>query len=236
MHIKKITFCGHSACFFEGDNYIVAIDPWLKGNPACPESLQNPKQIDLIVLTHGHFDHAGDTVRLANLTGAKVIANYELSSILVKEGLNPDQSIGMNKGGTTALNGLHVSLSHAIHSSSYDLPSGTVYAGEPCGVVLRDSKRAIYHSGDTALFSDMELIGEFYAPEIALLPIGDVYTMNPREAARAAKFVGCKVAIPIHFDTFPVLTGTAEEFGSECSKYGVRAVALSPGESFAIQG
>jgi len=234
MKFEKITFTGHSAVFFESPNYVAAIDPWLEGNPLCPSEWQNPKRLDLIILTHGHADHSGDAVRLSKKYGSKIVANWELGSVLIKEGAPESHVILMNKGGTIKVDGLSVTLTHAMHSSSYDTSSGPVYAGEPCGIVLQDDTNVIYHAGDTALFSDMKLIGETYRPRIGLFPIGDRFTMGPKEAARAVEFTGCKVAIPIHYGTFDMLTGTAEEFKKSCANLDVEVAVLEPGKSFRI--
>ena len=150
------------------------------------------------------------------------------------EGVPEDTIIFMNKGGTVELDGLKVTLTHAMHSSSYDTENGTVYAGEACGVVLHSGDKAIYHAGDTALFSDMELIKEEYEPMIALIPIGDCFTMGPREGARAAELVGADIAIPIHYGTFPLLTGCPKIFKEECQHKGIEGMILAPGESLFI--
>ena len=230
MTMNSITYAGHSAVFVEMAGKRIAVDPWLKGNPLCPESLQNPKQLDLIVLTHGHSDHASDAIRVALATGAKLAATYELAMIMVSEGVPQEQVIPMNKGGAVKLGDLTVRLTNAFHSSSYDSKAGTtLYAGEACGVLLTSDSFSVYHAGDTCLFTDMNLIGELYSPTVALLPIGDHFTMNPREAALAASWVQCAVAIPIHYKTFGLLTGTYEEFSRECSTLGVETAELTPG-------
>ncbi len=239
MQIKSFTFAGHSAVFFElqvsaAETKSLAIDPWLDTNPACPPSIKNPARLDYIVLTHGHFDHAGEVVSLAKKYGAKIYCNYELSSILKSEGVSESQLEPMNKGGSITIEGLKISLTHAFHSSSYDTSQGAIYAGEPCGIVLSDGKTTIYHAGDTALFSDLKLIGESHKPQIALLPIGDRFTMGPKEAAQAATLVGASLAIPVHYNTFPVLTGTYAEFAEECSKYGISSKELAPGEQHRV--
>ncbi len=215
-----------------GDGIAVAIDPFLSGNPICPPDLKSPGRLDLIVVTHGHGDHVGDTIELAQRTGATVVCIVELAGLLAADGVPEAKVVGMNKGGSFLWNGLKVTLTHAMHSSSYG-PNGA-YAGEPCGVVLTDDRRAIYHAGDTALFGDMKLIGEFYHPEIALLPIGDHYTMNPVEGAYAAKLVGASVAIPIHHSTFPVLGGKPDAFAQKCAEYGIEAKILVPGGRFSL--
>jgi L-ascorbate metabolism protein UlaG (beta-lactamase superfamily) len=183
------------------------------------------------VLTHGHSDHASDAVRVAHETGAQIAATYELAMIMIAEGVHHNHVIPMNKGGTYDFGAVSVTLTHALHSSSFDTRHGPVYAGEACGVVVSSSRWKVYHAGDTALFSDMKLIGDNYRPDVALLPIGDRFTMGPRDAARAAALLQCGVAIPMHYKTFPLLTGTYEAFSRECALLGVEAVELAPGES-----
>ncbi|MBX7136675.1 MAG: metal-dependent hydrolase [Oligoflexia bacterium] len=234
MTTLKLTFAGHSACFLEIQNSVIAIDPWLQENPSCPANLKMPPRIDLIVLTHGHADHASEAAALAKRLGSSIAATWELAMLMMAEGVPQSQVIPMNKGGTVSVNDVQLTLTHAFHSSSYDTPQGPRYAGEPCGVVLRSAGLSVYHAGDTALFGDMRLIGELYQPQLALLPIGDRFTMGPAEAALAAKLVGCKIAIPIHFNTFELLTGTAEEFKKFCAAQGVQAVVLEPGATHLI--
>lgn len=234
MTTHKLTYAGHSAVFLELGSMTVAIDPWLKGNPLCPTSLLHPKKVDLIALTHGHADHASDTVRIAKETGAKIAATYELAMILVSEGVSAEKVIPMNKGGAVEVDGVTVRLTNAFHSSSYDTEQGPVYAGEACGVLVSGHGITVYHAGDTMLFSDMKLIGEHYRPDVALLPIGDRFTMGPKEAAQAADWTRCKIAIPIHYKTFELLTGTYAEFSRECQKLSVETKEIAPGSSTAL--
>ena len=235
--LQTVSYLGHSAIFIKTqDGLTIGIDPWLMGNPSCPEPLQNPERLDLIVLTHGHSDHAGDCLRLQKLTNAKVAATFELAMILKQEGLPESALIPMNKGGTIEFNQISVSLSHAFHSSSFDLNSGVSrYAGEACSAIIRDcAGTSIFHAGDTALFSDLALIKHLYQPQLAFLPIGDRFTMNPQEAALAAQYLGVKVACPIHYKTFALLTGTAPEFIEHCSKAKINARELEVGLSYEI--
>jgi L-ascorbate metabolism protein UlaG (beta-lactamase superfamily) len=234
MSTMTITYAGHSAVFVTLGGLRVALDPWLHGNPLCPLALQTPEKLDLIVLSHGHSDHAGDAVRVAKITGAKLAATYELAMIMIGEGVPAEQVIPMNKGGVVDVAGVSVRLVHAFHSSSYDGSHGTVYAGEPSGIVISAGSKTLYHAGDTELFSDMKLIGELYRPDVAMVPIGDRFTMGPKEAARAASWLTCGLAIPIHYKTFGLLTGTYDEFAVECDAHGVKHRELEPGESLTV--
>lgn len=231
--LKQVIFGGHSAVLFDTTIGTVAIDPWLYENPSTPESLKNLTSLELICLTHGHLDHAGNAVRLAKQFGASICATWELAMIMIKEGVPENQVIPMNKGGSINYKGIDVSLTNAFHSSTYDMSDGSVaYAGEACGVVVRDQTNSIYHAGDTCLFGDMLLIGNIFKPNIAFLPIGDRFTMDPKQAAIAANILGCKLASPIHYNTFPMLTGTAEEFSKECQQVGVECLLLEPGQGY----
>lgn len=231
MAKMSITYAGHSAVIIEMAGKRIAIDPWLKGNPLCPESLLHLKQLDLIVLTHGHADHASDAARIAKETGAQLAATYELAMIMGAQGVAQEQLIPMNKGGEAIAGEVSVRLTNAFHSSSFDTEQGAVYAGEACGVILSSPHSTIYHAGDTCLFRDLQMIGELYKPDIALLPIGDRFTMGPREAAIAASWVKCGVAIPIHYKTFAALTGTYIEFARECAALGIETMELAAGET-----
>jgi L-ascorbate metabolism protein UlaG (beta-lactamase superfamily) len=226
-----ITYAGHSAVLVEFGDKVVAIDPWLQGNPLCPAHLQNPKIVDVIVLSHGHSDHAGDAVRVQKETGALLVATYELAMIMIAEGVPSEKVVPMNKGGAVTVSGIEIRLTNAFHSSSYDTKNGTVYAGEACGVIVSSGGASVYHAGDTLLFEDLKLIGELYKPDISLLPIGDRFTMGPTEAAQAAAWTQCKLAIPMHYKTFDLLTGTYAEFSRECSKLSVETKELEPGQS-----
>jgi L-ascorbate metabolism protein UlaG (beta-lactamase superfamily) len=140
----------------------------------------------------------------------------------------------MNKGGSVVVGSITVTLTDAFHSSSYDGKHGTVYAGEACGVVVSGHGRTVYHAGDTSLFSDMKLIGSRYKPDLALLPIGDRFTMGPQEAAHAAELVGARMTAPIHYKTFDLLTGTYEEFSAACTAKDIAHTELSVGERVSL--
>ena len=185
----------------------VYIDPWLE-NPKCPESEKEPERVDLIALTHGHSDHVGSTVELAKRFGCPVVAMIELRDWLTGQGLPDDASEGGNKGGTIEKEGVKITLTHAFHSSS---SNDLQYLGEPAGLILElEDGKKIYFAGDTCVFGDMQLIGRIYEPDLAVLPIGDHYTMGPKEAAVALELLGVGRCVPCHYGTFPLLTGTPE--------------------------
>ena len=200
---------------------------WL-GNPKCPEHDREPDQVDLIVLTHGHDDHVGDTVALAQKFECPVYAVVELRSWLVGQGLPEDMTQAMNKGGTAVVDGTSITFVNAHHSSSFFEDGVSVYLGEAAGIVLGvEDEGTIYFAGDTCVFGDMELIGRIYQPDLAVLPIGDHFTMGPKEAAVAAELLGVKRMVPCHWGTFGLLTGTPDackELLSDCE-----VVAIDPG-------
>lgn len=210
----------------------VLIDPWVEGNPACPKELKVFDKIDVMTISHGHGDHMADAATLGKKFKPTVVCNYEIGAFLAKKGVTTTSP--MNKGGTQEAAGLKFTMVHATHSSGIEDGGQMVYGGEPCGFVitLEDGTR-LYHAGDTGPTMDMMLIAELYEPEIAILPIGDHYTMGPREAAVAARMLKAKWIVPAHFGTFPVLTGTPDALREELKRLGVEAevVALKPGES-----
>ena len=210
----------------------VLLDPWVEGNPACPKEHKTFDKIDVMTISHGHGDHMADAVTLGKKFKPTVVCNYEIHLFLQKKGVAT--TAPMNKGGTQETAGIRFTMVHAVHSSGIEDGGQVVYGGEPCGFVmtLEDGTR-LYHAGDTAAHSDMALIGELYQPEIALLPIGDLFTMSPREAAVAARMLKPRIIVPTHYGTFPALTGTPEALRDELKKLGVKAevVALRPGEA-----
>lgn len=236
--MNSITFAGHAAVILDCEGKNIGIDPWLMGNPACPETLKNLQKLDLICLTHGHGDHAGDTVALHNKHHCPIAATWDLCSALNESGINEDKLHRLNLGGEIELSdlGISVALTLAFHSSNFIRPDGAkVVAGDAAGVVVKSKQTTIYHAGDTALFSDIALVAERHAPAIGLFPIGDRVTMGPKEAAKAAKLCGVKVAIPIHFDTFPIFTGKASTFADECNKLGINCHVMKPGQTTLIR-
>jgi L-ascorbate metabolism protein UlaG (beta-lactamase superfamily) len=206
----KITWFGHSAFLFEshrGKN--ILIDPWLD-NPKAPAGAKDIANVDLILITHGHSDHIGNSIEIAKRTNAKIISIFEISLYISEHGITNTQ--GMNKGGTVDIDGVKVTMVDAKHSSGIDYDGRLIEGGEPAGYVIEfENGFRIYHAGDTALFGDMKLIGEFYKPDLVILPIGGLYTMGPEEAAYACRLLMPKYIIGMHYGTFPALTGTPNE-------------------------
>jgi L-ascorbate metabolism protein UlaG (beta-lactamase superfamily) len=230
MSSLAITWYGHSAFVVTtpGGKRIV-FDPWLTGNPKTPAGAKIDKA-DVICVSHGHSDHTGDVVPIARATGATVVAIFELASWFASKGVK--DTVGMNMGGTAEVGGLRISMTPAIHSSGIIEDGHSTYLGEPAGFVVRlEDGRKIYFAGDTALFGDMRLIRELYAPEIAFLPIGDHFTMGPEAAALAVNMLGVRQVVPRHYGTFPVLTGTPDALKRLVDPMGVDVLVLKPGET-----
>jgi len=226
----SVTFYGHAAFKLAGAGVTVLIDPWLS-NPLLNTPVEKVGPVDLILVTHGHGDHVGDTVAVAKKTGAQVVAIHELSVILGQQGVA--QVIGMNKGGSLSLGGLKITMTQAVHSSTVEEGGKIIAAGDPGGFVVQfPNGFTAYHAGDTAVFKDMELIRELYHPELAMLPMGSHYVMSPAEAALAAKMLKPRWVIPMHYGTFPVLTGTPEELKQLLKdEPGITVLPLKPGET-----
>jgi L-ascorbate metabolism protein UlaG (beta-lactamase superfamily) len=225
----KITWLGHGTFQFElpgGETLL--LDPWVNGNPRYPEGFEISR-IDTMLISHGHFDHIHDAVPLAKKFSPKVIAIYETCHWLTKKGV--ETCSGMNKGGSQKAGSVTVTMTHAIHSCGITEDDGSiVYGGEAAGYVLTfEDGRVIYFAGDTNVFSDMELIAELYKPDLAILPIGDFYTMGPREAALACRLLKAKQVIPMHFGTFPPLVGRPNQLASLAT--GTEIWELTPGQT-----
>ena len=230
---SEITYFGHSTFGIKtpgGKNII--IDPWIETNPSCPEELKDIGSVDIIAVTHGHFDHIGDLTDICEKYNPVVIANWEICDWLGTKGI--ENCMPMNKGGSQEVDGISFIMTHAQHSSGIKEDDGTIiYGGEPGGYVIElENGFRIYHAGDTNLFSDMKLIAELYRPELTMLPIGDVFTMSPLEASHACRFLNCRYVIPMHYATFPLLTGTPEELKKLTGDIsGLEVLALKPGET-----
>ncbi|HVR30922.1 MAG TPA: metal-dependent hydrolase [Thermoanaerobaculia bacterium] len=231
----EFLYLGHSTvlCTLPGGQTIL-IDPWVAHNPACPDAAKELARVDAMLITHAHSDHMGDAVELAKRhRPQKVVACYEVAAWLESQGV--ERCAGMNLGGSQEVLGNRVSMVRADHSSGIATTDGLRYGGLAAGYVVRLPEGfTFYHAGDTALFSDMELIAELYRPELAFLPIGDLYTMDPLHAAIACRLLGVSTVIPIHYATFPALTGTPEALGAALQDRGIttEVVALKPGETY----
>jgi len=206
----NVTWFGHSAFLLKSPGgKSLLIDPWLE-NPKAPPAAKEIGQVDLILVTHGHSDHIGQTVQIAKRTGAVVVSIHEISLYLQKQGVGGAK--GMNKGGTISFDGLKVTMVDAKHSSGLDVGEPVIPGGEPAGYVVEfESGFKVYHAGDTSVFGDMKIIADLYSPSLAILPIGGLYTMDPREAAYACKLMKPKYVVGMHYGTFPVLAGTPAE-------------------------
>ena len=207
----------------------IYVDPWLD-NPNCPEAEKEPERIDVLAITHGHSDHVGNAVDLGKRHSPKVVAIFELASWLQWQGVPNAGDLGMNKGGTIDVDGVKFTMTQAVHSGGLLGDDTITYLGEPCGFVIElENGFKVYFSGDTAVFGDMQLIGRIYEPDVAVLAIGDHFTMGPREAAMALELLGVKRCVPGHYATFPLLTGTPDELRRLAPD--VEILAPEPGEA-----
>src|SRR5947209_8687110 len=225
----KLTWLGHATFrIITPAGNTILVDPWVMGNPMCPESEKNLKKVDVMLCTHGHFDHIGDAVEIAKKHSPTVVGIPELTGWLEKKGVK--NTAMMNKGGTQTVGDIRVTMVHADHSCGITDGDQIVYGGEACGYVIQfENGVKIYHAGDTNVFSDMKIIHDLYNPEIAMLPIGDHFTMSPREAAYAVGLLKPKTVIPMHFGTFPVLTGRPSDLAKLVKD--VEVCEMKPGQT-----
>jgi L-ascorbate metabolism protein UlaG (beta-lactamase superfamily) len=226
-----ITWLGHGTFHFHSPGgRRLLVDPWLESNPRCPDEWKKPSSLDAILITHGHSDHATDAARIAKTTGAPVVASHEICTWLGKKGVA--NLMPMNKGGAQTLGGVRIAMVDARHSSSIEEDGTTIPLGEAAGFVITfEDDLVLYFAGDTSLFGDMRLIAELYRPLVACLPIGDLYTMGPEHAAKAAQWLGVRQVIPMHYGTSPKLTGTLEAFRAAVAPLGIEVLALEPGKT-----
>ncbi len=231
----RLTYLGHSTFHLTTPGGLhLLIDPWVQNNPRCPDDKKDVGPLDKVLITHGHYDHIQDAVEIGKATEAQMVAVFETAKWLGSKGLQNTAPI--NKGGTIAADGIKITMVHADHSCGIADGDKIVYGGEAGGYVLTlEDGFKIYHAGDTAVFGDMQLIGQIYKPDLALLPIGDRFVMSPLEAAHACRLLGTKRVVPIHYATFPLLTGTPEAFQAELSNLNLETevLILEPGETLA---
>uniref|UniRef100_A0A7V4XS47 UPF0173 metal-dependent hydrolase ENW50_05610 n=1 Tax=Acidobacterium capsulatum TaxID=33075 RepID=A0A7V4XS47_9BACT len=227
----SVTWLGHATVLVttpKGTN--ILIDPFIEQNPKFPKDYKFPEKIDLILVTHGHFDHTSDVLPMAKKYNAPVVATFELASFFQSKGA--ENTVGMNIGGTFRHADVAVTQTEARHTSGIMDGDKFVYGGVPTGFVLTiDNGPVLYHAGDTSVFSDMQLIRDLYAPEFGMLPIGDHFTMGPKAAALAVKYLGVKEVLPLHFGTWPPLVGRPEELEKHLAGTGVAVHKIEPGVS-----
>lgn len=227
----SITWLGHATFVLRSPGGLrIILDPWINTNPSCPAEAKNVGALDLMLVTHGHGDHTGDVVPVGRATGAQVVAPFELAEHFQRKGLK--NVVGMNPGGTLKVKGVSITMVPAVHSSSFEEDGKHVYAGVATGYVMTfEDGLVVYYAGDTSVFGDMRLIADLYRPALAFLPIGDHFTMGPEQAAHACDLLGAKKVVPMHWGTFPRLTGTPARLRELVSSKGVEVIDLKPGET-----
>ena len=230
--MTKFTWLGHSMFLIEvGDGPSILVDPWISDNPSYPEGFAFPG-VDLLLITHGHFDHIGSAVEVAQQHDPMILCSFEVAGWLESKGV---QGVtGMNLGGSLETQGVRVTMTQALHSSSIGEPDHPIYAGVAAGFVVRQpDARTFYCAGDTDVFGDMQLIRRLHKPSLAMLPIGDLYTMGPEGAAVACEFLSPQVVLPMHWGTFPALTGTPRQLRAALGPETTVVVPdLKPGDTY----
>ena len=229
---KKVIWHGH-ACFQVNSEWgNILIDPWFNDNPSCSTKASECKDIQLVLVTHDHFDHVGEAVEICQNTGAKLGAIVETAMKLKEMGINESQIIngmGFNIGGTVEENGIKITMVEAHHSSA---------SGTPVGYIIQfPDNYTIYHAGDTSIFASMQIYGELYNIDLAMLPIGGIFTMDPKQAAYACKLLKCKNVIPMHWGSFPILEKSTENFENNIKELGIntKVISLKPGEEIEVE-
>ena len=226
----KVTYLGHAAVAIDTGNHHILIDPFLTGNPVAAAKAEDV-QADAILITHAHSDHVGDAVAIAKRTGAKVVTIFELAAWLSSQGV---ETHPLHLGGAHEFEFGKVKMTLAFHGSGIETESGLMYGGNPAGILFTAEGKTVYHAGDTGLFGDMKVIGETNVIDLALLPIGDNFTMGPEDALIAAKWLNAKAVVPIHYDTFPLLAQDGEGFAKKLQEAGIQGYPIKPGQSVTI--
>jgi L-ascorbate metabolism protein UlaG (beta-lactamase superfamily) len=230
----SLTWLGHAAFRIDSPGgKRIYLDPFLS-NPRCPEGERRPERVDIMAITHGHGDHVGEAVELGKQFAPRVVAIFELANWLEAQGVEGASELGMNKGGTVDVDGVKFTMTHALHSGGFIQDGASItYLGDPAGYVIEfENGFKIYAAGDTAAFTDMQIIGRYLEPDVAILPIGDHFTMGPRQAAVALELLGVRRCVPGHYGTFPLLTGTPDQLREQAS--GVEILAPEPGETIEL--
>ncbi|OPA81095.1 metal-dependent hydrolase [Paenibacillus selenitireducens] len=226
----ELQFIGHSCFIVSSDHYKVIIDPFIHGNPLANVDVCDI-QVDAVLLTHGHSDHTADALEIALQNDCPIIANFEICQYFGSQGA---KVFAMNTGGSHTFPFGTVKFTQAMHSSSLETDNGVIYGGLAGGILLTMNGKTFYHAGDTALFSDLKLIGE-HRIDVAAVPIGDVFTMGPQEALLAAEWIGAKAVIPVHYDTFPAIEQDAKAWVMEATNEGLHGIFLRPSASYVVE-
>ncbi len=230
----SLTWLGHAAFRIDSPGgKRIYLDPWLS-NPNSPENARRPERVDIMAITHGHGDHLGEAVELGRQFSPRVVAIFELANWLEAQGVAGASELGMNKGGTVDVDGIKFTMTHALHSGGFVEDGASItYLGDPAGYVIElENGFKLYAAGDTAAFTDMQLIGRYLKPDVAILPIGDHFTMGPRQAAVALELLGVRRCVPGHYGTFPLLACTPDQLREHAS--GVEILAPQPGETITL--